>query len=98
MGWDIKTNVGAPVRAVFHGTVKRVSNISGTFLIVIQHGEYFTAYTNLRSCSVKQGDKVETKQNIGIVATDGSTGEAVVTFEVWKGSTPVNPEIWLAPR
>jgi len=98
MGWDIKTNIGAPVRAVFQGTVKRVSNISGTFLIVIQHGEYFTAYTNLRSCSVKQGDKVETKQNIGIVATDGSNGEAIVTFEVWKGSTPVNPEIWLAPR
>jgi septal ring factor EnvC (AmiA/AmiB activator) len=98
MGWDIKTNVGAPVRAVFHGTVKRVTSISGTFLIVIQHGEYFTAYTNLRSCSVKAGDKVDTKQNIGTVATDGSTGEAVVTFEVWKGTTPVNPEIWLAPR
>jgi len=98
MGWDIKTNVGAPVRAVFQGTVKKVSPISGTFLIVIQHGEYFTAYTNLRSCSVKAGDKVETKQNIGIVATDGSTGEAIVTFEVWKGTTPVNPEVWLAPR
>jgi septal ring factor EnvC (AmiA/AmiB activator) len=97
-GWDIRTNTGAPVRAVFQGTVKRISNISGTFLVVIQHGEYFTAYTNLRSCSVKDGEKVATKQNIGAVATDASTGEAVVTFEVWKGTTPVNPEIWLAPR
>ncbi len=97
-GWDIRTNNGAPVRAVFQGTVKRISNISGTFLVVIQHGEYFTAYTNLRSCSVKDGEKVATKQNIGAVATDASTGEAIVTFEVWKGTTPVNPEIWLAPR
>jgi septal ring factor EnvC (AmiA/AmiB activator) len=97
-GWDIRTSAGAPVRAVFEGTVKRISNISGTFLVVIQHGEYFTAYANLRSCSVKSGEKVATKQNIGTVATDASIGEAIVTFEVWKGVTPVNPQIWLAPR
>jgi len=97
-GWDIKTNAGASVRAIFQGTVKRITTISGTFLIVIQHGEYFTAYSNLRSCSVKEGEKVATKQNIGVVATDSSTGEAIVTFDLYKGNTPVNPEIWLAPR
>jgi septal ring factor EnvC (AmiA/AmiB activator) len=98
LGWDIRTNSGASVRAVFQGTVKKVSDISGTYLVVIQHGEYFTAYSNLKSCDVKAGDKVVTKQTIGTVATDSSTGEAVVTFELWKGSTPVNPKIWLAPN
>jgi len=97
-GWDIKTNPGAPVRAIFQGTVKRIANISGTYLVVIQHGEYFTAYSNLRSCSVREGEKVATKQNIGNVATDSSTGQAIVTFDLYKGNTPVNPEIWLAPR
>jgi septal ring factor EnvC (AmiA/AmiB activator) len=97
-GWDIRTSAGASVRAVFQGTVKRISNISGTFLVVIQHGEYFTAYSNLRSCSVREGEKVTTKQNIGTVATDSSTGQAAVTFDLYKGTTPVNPEIWLAPR
>jgi septal ring factor EnvC (AmiA/AmiB activator) len=96
LGWDIRTNAGASVRAVFQGTVKSVSNISGTYLVVIQHGEYFTAYSNLKSCNVKIGDKVVTKQSIGTVATESSTGQAVVTFELWKGSTPVNPRIWLA--
>jgi len=98
LGWDIRTNTGASVRAVFQGTVKSISNISGTFLIVIQHGEYFTAYSNLKSYSVKEGEKVGTKQTIGTVATDSSTGEAVVNFALYKGTTPVNPKIWLAPN
>ena len=94
-GWDIKTNAGASVRAVFQGEVKSISNISGTYLVVIQHGEYFTAYSNLRSYNVKQGQKVSTKQVIGSVATDSSTGEAIVNFALYKGTTPVNPRIWL---
>jgi septal ring factor EnvC (AmiA/AmiB activator) len=97
-GWDIKTNPGASVRAVFQGEVKSISNISGTFLVVIQHGEYFTAYSNLRSYSVKQGQKVSTKEVIGTVALDSSTGDAIVSFSLYKGTTPVNPKIWLTPN
>jgi len=95
-GWDIRTGNGASVRAVFEGQVKTIQNISGTYLVVIQHGEYFTAYANLRSCMVKEGQKVSTKQAIGVVATDSSTGEAIVNFSLYKGTTPVDPRIWLA--
>ncbi|WP_259068460.1 murein hydrolase activator EnvC family protein [Mucilaginibacter sp. X4EP1] len=97
-GWDIKTNPGASVRAVFQGQVTRISNVSGTFLVVIKHGEYFTAYSNLRSYTVKEGQKINTKEVIGTVATDATTGEAIVTFDLYKGMTPVNPKIWLAPN
>ncbi|GAC1307395.1 MAG: peptidoglycan DD-metalloendopeptidase family protein [Mucilaginibacter sp.] len=97
-GWDIKTNAGASVRSVFHGTVTNVSNISGTYLIVIQHGEYYTAYSNLKSVSVSPGQKIGTKQTLGTVATDSSTGEAILTFSLYKAKTPVNPKIWLAPN
>jgi septal ring factor EnvC (AmiA/AmiB activator) len=98
LGWDIKTNAGASVRSVFQGTVRNVSNISGTYLIVIEHGEYYTAYSNLKSVSVSPGQKVGTKQTLGAVATDSSTGEAVLTFSLYKAKTPVNPKIWLAPN
>ena len=96
-GWDIKTNPSASVRAVFQGTVTTISNISGTYLVIIQHGEYFTAYSNLRSYTVKEGQKVTTKQSIGTVAS-GAGGESVVTFYLYKGKVPVNPKIWLAPN
>lgn len=98
LGWDIKTNAGASVRAVFQGEVSNVKDVSGTYLVVIKHGEYFTAYSNLKSVSVRAGQKVSTKQVIGTVATDSSTGEAIVSFSLYKGTNPVNPKIWLAPN
>ena len=98
LGWDIKTNTGASVRAVFQGEVSNVKDVSGTYLVVIKHGEYFTAYSNLKSVSVRAGQKVTTKQVIGTVATDSSTGEAIVSFSLYKGTNPVNPKIWLAPN
>ncbi|HVW94636.1 MAG TPA: peptidoglycan DD-metalloendopeptidase family protein [Mucilaginibacter sp.] len=97
-GWGIKTNPGSAVRAVFQGEVSSIANVSGTWLVVIKHGEYFTAYSNLKSYSVKEGQKVSTRQTIGTVATDSATGEAVVEFDLYKGVTPVNPKIWLAPN
>ncbi|MDO3640784.1 murein hydrolase activator EnvC [Mucilaginibacter sp. L3T2-6] len=95
-GWYIKTNPGSSVRAVFQGEVSSIVNISGTWLVVIKHGEYFTAYANLKSYTVREGQKVSTKQSIGTVATDPATGEAVVEFDLYKGRTPVNPKIWLS--
>ncbi|QEM12255.1 murein hydrolase activator EnvC family protein [Mucilaginibacter rubeus] len=97
-GLDIRTNSGSAVRAIFDGTVVKVMDVSGTYLVVIVHGEYFTAYSNLRSVSVARGQKVSTKQAIGVVATDPSTGETEAHFEIYKGATPVNPKIWLAPN
>jgi septal ring factor EnvC (AmiA/AmiB activator) len=97
-GWDIKTNAGASVRAVFNGEVTHISDVSGTYLVIVKHGEYFTAYSNLRSYNVKQGQKVTTKQVIGVVSTDSATGEAIVNFAIYKGLDPVNPKIWLVPN
>ncbi len=98
LGWDIRTNDGAAVRAVFEGTVSWVRNILGTWTVVIKHGEYSTVYSNLRSTSVSAGQKVSTKQNIGIVATDASVGETQVHFELYKAVTPFDPRNWLADR
>jgi len=97
-GVDIRTSAGGAIRAVFEGEVTTVKDIMGTSLVIIKHGEYFTVYSNLRSVSVKVGQKVSTKQSIGAVATDGATGETVAHFELYKGQSSVNPEIWLADR
>jgi septal ring factor EnvC (AmiA/AmiB activator) len=96
-GVDIKTSPDAPVKSVFEGKVKRIANIYGTYLVVIIHGEYFTAYSNLKSVNVVKDQKVTTKQVIGTAATDPSSGETEVLFSLYKGTTPVNPKIWLAP-
>lgn len=97
-GIDIRTSPGSSVRAVFDGEVTKVLDILGTYIVVIKHGEYFTAYSNLKNISVSNGQKVSTKQSIGSAATDGATGETVISFKLYKGSTAVNPEIWLSNR
>lgn len=97
-GIDITTSEGAPVRAVFDGTVQTVTNISGA-MIMINHGEYFTIYTNLSSASVRVGDKVSARQVIGR-AGKNDEGENIVNFQVWKisgnNSFNVNPSDWIA--
>ncbi|MDN3551814.1 murein hydrolase activator EnvC family protein [Mucilaginibacter aquaedulcis] len=97
-GVDIRTTPGGNVRAVFDGDVIKVVDVSGTYLVMIRHGEYFTVYANLRSVSVARGQKVTTKQVLGTVATDPSTGETEAHFEIYKGVSAVNPKIWLAPN
>jgi murein DD-endopeptidase MepM/ murein hydrolase activator NlpD len=95
-GVDIKTAPGSQVRAVFSGEVAAVQNISGSYAILIRHGEYFTVYSNLKSANVSRGQKISLKQNIGVVITDPIDGTTEVHFEVRKGATPLNPSSWLA--
>lgn len=94
-GVDIQTQEGSTVRAVFSGTVKNIFSIPGMGKIVlINHGKYYTAYAKLASVDVKEGQKVETKQNIGKVLTNDE-GETEVHFEIWKVQQKQNPEDWL---
>jgi septal ring factor EnvC (AmiA/AmiB activator) len=85
---------GAPVKAVFNGTVSQIVVLPGyNQCVLVNHGEYFTLYSKLRSVSVKAGQKITTGQEVGTVDTIG--GEDLFHFELWKGSDPQNPENWL---
>lgn len=95
-GVDISTAPGAAVRAVFAGEVRKIFSVGATYVVMIRHGEYFTAYSNLKSVSVSVGQKVSLKQTLGTVATDPTDGTTKVHFELWKGGTPQNPAGWLA--
>jgi septal ring factor EnvC (AmiA/AmiB activator) len=95
-GVDIKTAPGSAIRAVFGGEVAVVRNISGSYAVLIRHGEYFTVYSNLKTVNVSRGQKVMLKQNIGTVITDPIDGTTEVHFEVRKGATPMNPASWLS--
>ncbi|MVN92385.1 murein hydrolase activator EnvC family protein [Mucilaginibacter aquatilis] len=97
-GIDIRTSSGAAARAVFEGTVISVNDISGSYMVLLRHGSYITAYANLRSVSVSAGQKVNTRQTLGSVATDPFTGETVIHFELNKAGAIVNPKTWLASQ
>lgn len=95
-GIDIQGKPGAQARAIFDGKVAAVFKLNGLFNILIRHGNYISVYCNLSSASVKQGDAVTTKQNIGTIFSDGADGgRTVLHFQLRKEKEKLNPEPWL---
>ena len=93
-GIGIALKSGTPVRCVFDGVVKQVLVMPGyNQCVLVQHGNYFTFYCKLRNVSVKSGQKVKTGQQLGVVDTINK--ETQLHFQVWKDTTPQNPESWL---
>ena len=96
-GIDIATTEGAKARAVFDGEVTSVTKLTGAnTVVIIRHGEYFTVYSNLENVTVKRGDKVKTKQNIGTVHTNKTEGKTELHFELLKEQNRQNPANWLS--
>jgi septal ring factor EnvC (AmiA/AmiB activator) len=91
----IRTSDGAPVKTVFEGTVLQVINL-GSYAVVVQHGEYLTAYSNLKSVSVRKGQKISTGTVIGAADSDPEVGYSYIDLSVYRGTTSMNPSIWIA--
>jgi septal ring factor EnvC (AmiA/AmiB activator) len=99
-GVRIGTEEKAKVRAVFQGTVTAViASKTGNPTVLIQHGNYFTAYKNLSKVYVKKGDKVSTKQFIGEVFTSTGDNETILSFSIFKvvgsDSQTQDPSGWI---
>lgn len=99
-GVDITTSKGATVRSIFEGTVTSVFTIPGAGKnIIISHGAYRSVYTNMQEVFVTTGEKVQTKQAIGVLLTDEDEGKTIAHLEIWKisgaGTTKQNPALWI---
>ena len=95
-GVTIATSNGAKARAVFEGTVLNIVQFQGSNpIVLIQHGNYVTAYKNLASVSVQKGDKVVSKQEIGSIFTNPTTQRTSLQFSVFYNTTPKNPADWI---
>lgn len=95
-GITIRTNNNAQVQAIFDGTIIQVANMAGSYAVIVQHGKYFTVYTQLGNPTVKRGQTVQRGQTLGTALVDPQDGTSEVHFEIWEGAAPINPEPWLA--
>jgi septal ring factor EnvC (AmiA/AmiB activator) len=66
-GVTIDCAEGAVVRAVYTGEVTAVLDIAGVWCVILKHGSYYTAYSNLVTTSVVQGDQVQPGDSLGRV-------------------------------
>lgn len=95
-GVDIATDKDAEVRTIFDGVVSRIFFIKGEGkAILINHGEYFSVYSGLKEVTVKAGEKLLSKEIIGVVRTHEEGNKTELHFEIWQGYEKHDPADWL---
>lgn len=96
-GVDIRGQQNCQARAIFDGTVSFIfehPQIQGSYIVMIRHGQYISAYFNLTTLKVKKGDKVKINQPLGLVRADAS-GNYTMQFQLRKDTQSLNPEQWI---
>ncbi len=96
-GITIATDVGTPVKAVFEGLVSSVVNVDNMQVVILQHGRYFSTYSNLSGVSVQRGQTVKIGQVLGRVMAN-EEGVGVLDFIMSNEKSNVDPMRWLRPR
>jgi len=90
------TEKNANARVIFDGKVLAIQILPGKKkAVLVQHGNYISVYKNLDNVTVKKGDLVTTKQQIGKIHTDKSTGKTILAFVLFKEIHRQNPEEWV---
>lgn len=96
-GISLATDIGSPVKAVFDGTVFSIAYVEDMQVVMIQHGKYFSTYSNLSSVSVQKGQQVQRGQVIGRAA-ENLDGGGSVDFYINDEKNNQDPERWLRRR
>ena len=95
-GIDIKARSNPTVFSLHEGVVKAIQIVPGyKNTLILQHGDYYTVYSNLESVKVKKGEIVLAQQAIGIAAIPAQKEQAELHLEIWKGKQRLNPFSWL---
>lgn len=96
-GLYMQTTAGAYARAVYEGEVSSCMKLGNTYAVIVQHGNYRTVYSNLKSLSVKQGDHLTAKQKIGVIYSDAEDdNKTELYFQIYQDRTLLDPSLWLA--
>lgn len=103
IGVYIQTNIGAPVKAVYEGTVSSVHSFGAVSAVTIRHGKYLTTYYNLIGITVNKDQEIKLGQVLGKAAEsedEDGIGKVLFVVTVVVGNNPkyLNPEDWIKPR
>lgn len=96
-GIYIRTPHGQTVTAIYDGKVTAVHNVRQSGVtVIISHGDFRTAYANLRESHVQKGASIKAGQSLGVVNTDPRSNETVFHFIIYKiPSKYLDPLKWL---
>jgi len=96
-GITVATDIGGPVKSIFDGVVSKVLYIDDIQVVIVQHGKYFSTYSNLSNVSVQTGQNIKMGQLIGRAAAN-LDGVGAVDFYINDERNNFDPEKWLRQR
>ena len=91
----ISSDIGTNVKAVFDGVVSSIVQVDGMTVVIIQHGRYFSSYSNLNGVTVRKGQEINTGKVIGKVASNFDGVGSIDFFISNDNSNYYDPERWL---
>jgi len=95
-GIDIKARSNRTVSSLEEGIVTAIQIVPGYLnTLILQHGDYYSVYSNLETIKVKKGDIVFAHQAIGEVGVNNRKDYPELHLEIWKGKIRLNPLNWL---
>jgi murein DD-endopeptidase MepM/ murein hydrolase activator NlpD len=92
-GVDFGVPEGTPIRTMAPGTVRFAGTMRGYGTVVwMDHGgEVLSVYAHLSESRVRTGERVESRQVIGLSGATGDVTGPHLHFEVWRWGRPVDP-------
>lgn len=96
-GVDVAVPEGTPIRAMRRGRVIRAGWASGYgWMVMIDHGnQVLSLYAHLSEIRVREGERVDGRQVIGLSGKSGNASGPHLHFEIWRRGWPEDPVMLL---
>ena len=85
-----------PIYAIHNGIIENINFINpivGVIIIIRHDDDYFSVYNGNIDVSVMKGSVVTPGQKIASIKKQN-----ILSFQLWKNNTPINPEKWLIKK
>ncbi|MCF2874801.1 MULTISPECIES: murein hydrolase activator EnvC family protein [unclassified Tenacibaculum] len=98
-GLHITTKANTDAQSIFNGKVLAIqTQLGGKKSVLVQHGNYISAYNNLEKVYVKKGNSIKTGDKLGKVFTDKISGKTKLVFILYKNIVRLNPALWIRSK
>jgi Membrane-bound metallopeptidase len=82
------------IQCVGDGVIRNAATLNNGYVLIVQHGDYFTIYANLTQLYSKPGDAVRKGQILGVIEPGPESNE--LWFQVRHNQEPLNPLEWIS--
>jgi septal ring factor EnvC (AmiA/AmiB activator) len=100
VGIEIQAAVGTPVITVLDGVISIITYIRGHGnIIIVDHGGGFsTVYAQIENIQVNENEYIQAGDRLAKIASNGTSKNGKLHFEVWGNQQKLNPEHWLTKK